>query len=133
MSFLVMGSSKRRPIRRLIANRVLSGLVTAWRLAGWPINRSPSFVKATIDGVVRAPSEFSITLGFPPSITATQELVVPRSIPITFAIFLPSVFYSWTPDFRISTRAKPVVGSRELLCYTGDIGVDSLGTRDRAR
>jgi hypothetical protein len=24
---------------------VLSGLVTAWRLAGWPIRRSPSLVK----------------------------------------------------------------------------------------
>jgi heat shock protein HtpX len=61
---------------------VLSGLVTAWRLAGWPIRRSPSLVKATIDGVVRAPSEFSMTLGLPPSMTATQELVVPRSIPM---------------------------------------------------
>jgi hypothetical protein len=27
-----------------------------------------------------------MTLGSPPSITATQELVVPRSIPIIFAI-----------------------------------------------
>jgi hypothetical protein len=47
---------------------------------------SPSSVKATIEGVVRMPSEFSMTLGLFPSITATQELVVPRSIPITFAI-----------------------------------------------
>src|SRR3546814_9933476 len=86
MSFLVMGSSKRRPIRRLTANTVLSGLVTAWRLAGWPIRRSPSLANATTDGVVRAPSAFSITLGLPPSITATQLLVVPRSIPITLAI-----------------------------------------------
>jgi hypothetical protein len=37
---------------------------------------------ATIDGVVRAPSEFSITLGWPFSITATHELVVPKSIPM---------------------------------------------------
>src|SRR5215813_9127305 len=65
---------------------VRSGLVTAWRLAGWPTSRSPSSVKATIDGVVRMPSAFSITFGVDPSITATQELVVPRSIPITFAI-----------------------------------------------
>jgi hypothetical protein len=35
-----------------------------------------------MDGVVRAPSEFSITLGLPLSMMATQELVVPRSIPI---------------------------------------------------
>jgi len=66
---------------------VLSGLVTACRFAGWPIRRSPSFVKATTEGVVRAPSLFSMTFGLPPSITATQLLVVPRSMPITFAIF----------------------------------------------
>ncbi len=35
-----------------------------------------------MDGVVRAPSEFSMTLGLPPSMTATQELVVPRSMPM---------------------------------------------------
>jgi hypothetical protein len=39
-------------------------------------------VKATIDGVVRSPSLFSITLGLPPSMIATQELVVPRSMPM---------------------------------------------------
>ncbi len=31
---------------------------------------------------------FAITVGLPPSITATQELVVPRSIPTTFAILV---------------------------------------------
>src|SRR4029077_8391057 len=41
-----------------------------------------------MEGVVRAPSEFSITLGADPSMTATQEFVVPRSMPITFAIWL---------------------------------------------
>ena len=35
---------------------------------------------------MRAPSELGITTGTPPSRTATQELVVPRSIPIVFAI-----------------------------------------------
>ena len=39
-------------------------------------------VALLIDGVVRAPSEFSLTLGLPPSMTAMQLLVVPRSIPI---------------------------------------------------
>src|SRR6187401_409328 len=73
-------------MRRFTAKIVLSPLVTAWRLAGWPIRRSPSPVKATIEGVVRAPSAFSITLGADPSITATQEFVVPRSMPMTFAI-----------------------------------------------
>jgi hypothetical protein len=40
-------------------------------------------VNATIEGVVRMPSLFSITFEFLPSMTATQELVVPRSIPMT--------------------------------------------------
>jgi hypothetical protein len=39
-------------------------------------------VKATMEGVVRRPSAFSITLGLLPSMMATQELVVPRSMPI---------------------------------------------------
>src|SRR5438105_14978441 len=68
---------------------VFSGLVTAWRFAGWPTSRSPSALHATIEGVVRAPSAVSMTLGVAPSITATQELVVPRSIPMTFAIVCP--------------------------------------------
>src|ERR1700738_3815391 len=83
LSRLTIGSSKRRPIRRLIAKNVFSGLVTAWRFAAWPTRRSPDSVKATIEGVVRAPSVFSMTLALVPSITATHELVVPRSIPMT--------------------------------------------------
>ena len=39
--------------------------------------------KPTIEGVVRAPSLFSMTLGWLPSMMATQLLVVPRSMPIT--------------------------------------------------
>src|SRR5438270_13416732 len=69
---------------RLIAKIVFSGLVTAWRLAGCPTRISPALAKATIEGVVRTPSAFSITLAWRPSMTATQELVVPRSMPITF-------------------------------------------------
>ena len=34
-----------------------------WRFAGKPTNRSPLSVKATTEGVVRAPSAFSMTLG----------------------------------------------------------------------
>ena len=86
ISFATIGSSKRRPIRRFTEYRVFIGLVTAWRLAAWPTSRSPESVKATIEGVVRAPSEFSMTLVSPPSMTATHELVVPRSIPMTFAM-----------------------------------------------
>src|SRR5439155_16953056 len=83
-------SSNLRPMKRLIEKTVFCGLVTAWRFAAWPTNRSPFFEKATIDGVVRAPSLFSKTTGSPPSITAMQELVVPKSIPKTLAICVQS-------------------------------------------
>src|SRR5205085_3854228 len=79
-------SSNLRPMKRLIEKIVFSGFVTCCRFAGAPTSRWPSFVNATTDGVVRPPSAFGITVGSPPSITAMQELVVPRSIPITFAM-----------------------------------------------
>src|SRR5918998_1219849 len=85
MSFWAIGSSKRRPIRRLTAKIVFVGLVTAWRFAGMPTSVSPPLAKATIEGVVRIPSAFSMTFGVPPSMTATQEFVVPRSMPMTLA------------------------------------------------
>src|SRR5256885_5896619 len=69
-------------MKRLIEKMVLSGLVTACRLATWPTRRSPAFVNATTDGVNRPPSGLVMTTGSPPSMTATTELVVPRSIPI---------------------------------------------------
>src|SRR3974390_2604684 len=89
-------------MRRFPAKIVFSGLVTAWRLAGWPTSRSLSSVKATIDGVVRMPSAFSMTFGDFPSITATHELVVPRSIPMTFPMVFPLVAAGRTGLF--STR-----------------------------
>src|SRR5215207_9671865 len=76
-------------MKRLIEKTVFSGFITAWRLATVPTRRSPESVKATTEGVVRPPSEFSSTVGSPPSITATQELVVPRSIPIVLLISIP--------------------------------------------
>jgi hypothetical protein len=66
---------------------VFSALVTAWRFAGSPTSLSPVFVKATTEGVVLAPSAFAITVGFPPSMTATQLFVVPKSMPIILLIF----------------------------------------------
>src|ERR1700730_12723213 len=69
-----------------MADTVSIGFLMLWRLAGCPTRTSPSSVKATMEGVVRPPSAFSMTLALFPSITATQELVVPRSIPIAFAM-----------------------------------------------
>src|SRR5580698_2644739 len=90
-----------------MAKKVNSGLVTPCRLAGCPIRRSPSGAKATIEGVVRAPSAFSMTLGAAPSITATQELVVPRSMPITLAISIP-LKRAWSPDPDGVLRSIPL-------------------------
>jgi hypothetical protein len=39
-----------------------------------------------MEGVVRFPSLFSMTRAESPSITATQEFVVPKSIPIALPI-----------------------------------------------
>ena len=83
-------SASLRPMKRLIEKTVFSGLVTAWRLAGAPTRRSPPSVKATTEGVVRAPSAFSITVGSPPSRTAMHEFVVPRSMPIVLPTFVCS-------------------------------------------
>src|ERR1017187_1109709 len=91
-------SSKRRPMNRLMEKTVFSGLVIAWRLATWPTSRSPLLVNATTDGVVRVPSWLAITVGWPASITATQELVVPRSIPIIFPIQNPPQFKLYAYD-----------------------------------
>src|SRR5881296_2226429 len=63
-------------------NTIFSGLVTACRLATCPTKRSLFFPKATTDGVSRLPSGLVMTLGSPPSITATTEFVVPKSIPM---------------------------------------------------
>src|SRR5437588_4331776 len=77
-------------MNRLIEKIVFCELVTAWRFAAWPTRRSPFFVNATTEGVVRAPSLFSKTTGSPPSIVAMHEFVVPRSIPKTLAICVQS-------------------------------------------
>src|SRR4051794_17581788 len=73
-------------MKRLTEKTVFCGLVTAWRLATVPTRRSPDWANATTDGVVRAPSAFSITVGSPPSRTAMHEFVVPRSMPMVFAM-----------------------------------------------
>src|SRR5437773_4390016 len=73
-------------MKRLMLKIVFSGLVMACRLATWPTRRSPLLAKATTDGVMRPPSALVMTCGSPPSMTATTELVVPRSMPMILPI-----------------------------------------------
>ena len=59
---------------------------------------------ATTDGVVLLPSSLGITTGSLPSITATHELVVPRSIPIIFPIVFVLVFVSFLLSIDVPCR-----------------------------
>src|SRR5450432_177365 len=101
-----------------------------------PTSRLPASVMATIDGVVLYPPRFGTTVGTPFSTMATQEFVVPRSMPITLSIRarLPSPAggvtsrgLSYPPDhalnviimrgelrgrIELSARIEPEAGSR---------------------
>jgi len=78
-------------MKRLVENTVFSGFVMAWRRAICPTRTSPLSSQATTDGVRREPSSLAMTLGSLPSMMATTELVVPRSIPMIFPMmFVPS-------------------------------------------
>jgi hypothetical protein len=76
-----------RPMNLFIEKTVCCGFVTCWCLAICPTNLSFLSVKPTTEGVSREPLELMSTLGAEPSITAQTEFVVPKSIPIIFAIF----------------------------------------------
>jgi hypothetical protein len=69
-------------------------------------------VNATTEGVVRLPSEFSSTDGSPPSMTAMQEFVVPKSMPSIFAI--KSIKLGWGFEFVIAIVAFDVVPGTTL-------------------
>src|SRR6267142_2160409 len=111
-------------MNRLIENTVFSGFVIACRLATCPTRISPSFVNPATEGVSRLPSWFAITVGLPPSTTATTELVVPRSMPITFAIVdSPFSFVS------IATERVRPAPSRHSYGFDrlNDVALDRLG------
>ena len=84
-------------MKRLTEKMVFSGLAIACLFATWPTSISPSLVNATTDGVVRLPSSLRIILGSLPSITAIQELVVPKSMPTIFPMIYDPflVFYKY--------------------------------------
>ena len=82
-------------MKRLMLEIVFVGLVMAWRFAGSPTLRSPPSMKATTEGVVRLPSLLLMTTGSFPSITATQLLVVPRSMPMILLMLQGLIVFSF--------------------------------------
>src|SRR6476659_6367476 len=103
---------------------VFSGLVTAWRFATWPTSLLPSLANATTEGVVRAPSELLITTGSPPSIIATTELVVPRSIPITLLILPPRSFSRFRQLVaKSSSKPHTTIKSECYVVNLFDLGI----------
>src|SRR5206468_6147338 len=115
-------------MNRLIENTVFSGFVIACRLATWPTRISPSFVNPATEGVSRLPSWFAITVGLPPSTTATTELVVPRSMPITFAMSIPpSPWSQWRRSRFAPPRRVTRTASIDYLDRLDDVDLDRLG------
>ncbi len=88
-AFPSMSARQSVPMWRLTEVMVRSGFMAAWRSAMAPTRRSPSLENATAEGVVRSPSALTMTSGCVPSTTATQLLVVPRSIPMTAMVKAP--------------------------------------------
>src|SRR5579885_1547730 len=96
-----------------------------------PTCRSPRAPRATIDGVVACPSEFGMTTGRPPSMTATQELVVPRSMPIIFSWLMEYLPAKWVDKrivhdcpgrARYRLRRRQSANPRVQQLYTHPIG-----------
>src|SRR5688572_3336815 len=110
-----------------------------------PTRRSPFFAKATTDGVVRNPSGVDTTVGSPSWMKAMHELVVPRSIPMTFDIIRLPGFETVAPhgsrqcvrsdrNARTARRAKSQ-GSKNgslLLCNDDVRGTDDGSVEDVA-
>src|SRR5258708_26993044 len=105
---------------------VFCGLVTACRFATCPTSRSPSFVNATTEGVVRPPSAWGMPRGSPPSITATTLLVVPRSMPRVLAIALACLLRRASAGSGLLTHLRGAVA--EQAVHLG-MQVDEVGCR----
>ena len=109
-------------MNRLADEIVPFGFMIACRLASWPTSRSPCSVKATTDGVVRAPSALGMTVGWPPSTVAITEFVVPRSIPTALAMVVLLLSCSRvTGDAARAQPAHRLVGERLVDEDVGDL------------
>src|SRR5215212_679270 len=100
---------------------VLAALVTACRLAIWPTRRSPLSVKPTTVGVVRPPSLLGTICTAPPSSTATQQLVVPKSIPTTLPITFLSLARVGGTSREPLRKQRAQVGGFEEACVSAGV------------
>src|SRR5690348_5976046 len=84
-----------------------------------------------MDGVVRSPSAFSITFAVLPSITATQELVVPRSMPMILPISLSSNAFQAAPAaamiFQMVARLRRFNAAGPPVCSANDASIPGDG------
>mmetsp|Transcript_7679 Transcript_7679/g.23453 ORF Transcript_7679/g.23453 Transcript_7679/m.23453 type:complete len:313 (+) Transcript_7679:933-1871(+) len=116
-------SVNRRPMMRLMLNSVRLVLRAAWFLAPSPTRRSPGVsVKATHEGVVRAPRSLARTSGSPLRHTATHEKVVPRSMPITCS-----------PAPAVSLGPLPSAAILALATCSASLSTRSLSSRHSFR
>src|SRR2546425_11293364 len=105
---------------------VRSGFRIAWRFAAAPTRRSPLLVKPTTEGVRLLPSAFGITRGSPPSITATTEFVVPRSIPTVLGI-ASSLSSRQTIALTVLSARGPRLSTRLVYPLSGVLSSSSDG------
>src|ERR1044071_9566668 len=105
-------------MKRFAEEIVPFGFRIAWRRAIWPTSRSPFSRKATTDGVVRLPSALGMTCGWPPSIAAITEFVVPRSMPTALPMTTP---IAGSTCHRHASRARTSPASRIRVHLTGRI------------
>jgi len=79
-------------------------------IARWPtVVFWPSFEKWMTEGASFSPSKLSAASGFPPSMEATAEYVVPRSIPTTLLLSFPMTSLlrehePWKPDAKCALQ-----------------------------
>src|SRR3989344_9306654 len=106
LSLLTSGSSNFLPINLLTEKIVSLGLTIACLLATLP---TIFLIGLTTEGMVFSPSAECITLGLPPSITATAELVVPKSIPTILLILVILLYRSFVAFWllRMIVLASP--------------------------
>ena len=130
MSFLVIGSSNRRPIRRLTAKSVLSPIGD--RLALGRLADQAFAVLGEGDDRRRGARAFRILddLGLAPIHDGDAAVGGAEVDTDNFGHDFPNSSSSWTPRCRSPVHGKTTRRLDKQLCYGGDIGAVFLGTRD---